>query len=133
MPLEDMTLKTGSTVGFTGGTADPLLNAGGDQRSKKLVFSNDSPGALQRSIDVSVKPSKAQSGAPGGRTLNRATYYYKYPLTLASGEITVETISVQFSLSDESDSTRRRAMRDETAQMICDAEADDLLERMIPV
>lgn len=90
----------GGSIAHTPGDTDPLLSLS-DSAEKHATYFDASTFALRKSADFSVKRPKVSLTAPDGYTQARNTVLLRYPIELANGLVTVNTVSIQSSISVE--------------------------------
>jgi hypothetical protein len=117
MSIETFAPVSGGTTATTGGSSDPFESAGSDLGQHRLISSSDSM-LLQRKIDFSVSPPKPSLNAPNGYTQGRRKMYFTFPVTLANGKTTVESVTVVFATDIETDASRMNTLRALVGQAI---------------
>jgi hypothetical protein len=123
MSLKDITFKSGATYPQTGGSADPIADAGGDLNKKRLIFTTESL-AAQRKIDFTVVNFKASATSPDGNTQGRRQVYFRYPFLTASGLYTMNTASIEINASIEATDGTISLFRQVLIQILNDSGAD---------
>lgn len=124
MSLINASLVTAPTaIAPTGGTALAFASLGSPSLGKvSLYVPTDTTFTTRRSLDVTVKPSKANAASLNGYTQNRVTMIYKKPKVLASGKITVNTAKVELSFDIETTQLEVQELMDIGAQLLFDAD-----------
>jgi hypothetical protein len=123
MSLKDIAFKTGATYPQTGGSADPIADAGGDLNKKRLIFTTEAL-AAQRKIDFTVVNFKASATSPDGHTQGRRQVYFRYPMLTASGLYTMNTASLEINASIEAVDGTVTLLRQALIQVLNDTESD---------
>jgi hypothetical protein len=125
-PLNGATVKTGATMAPSGGTDLSFSSAGIRNDSNTLNCDSDTDLRTRRQIICRTVEPKVSSGAPNGYTQARAFGTLKFPITLANGEVTVNTVRVEFAFDVETTEAERDEMRIIAAQYLTDTDFDDL-------
>ncbi len=123
MSLSNASILSGATmVAPTGGTA-LTFGSTGIENSKNVLYCNEDDNALdRRTIEVSVKRPKVSVSAPNGYTQQRTTFVVKSPLTLDNGNITVNTVRIEFSTDVETTDAEIDELRLLANQICSDAD-----------
>lgn len=79
----------------------------------------------QKTLNLSVKPPKANASAPNGYTQARCSAALNQPFSLDNGEMTVNTGRVELSLDPEATPAERKALRYNLALILLDSEFDE--------
>lgn len=93
------------------GTEDSVFKAvSNSQTQTTLVCTNDPDFKTRRSFDLTIKPAKPLAGAPNGYSQVRTNLFYRQPLVLDNGNITVNTLRVELSHDVELSNAERIRM-----------------------
>lgn len=122
MSLSTLSLLETATVSASGGTAMPMTSIGGSENKNTLVVDADTDLRTQRSISFAVRRPKVQASAPNGYTQGRCNALLKFPVTLANGNLTVDTISIQLSTDVETTVAEKTEYIKLAAQALIDSE-----------
>lgn len=128
MSLSNASVLSGATVAASGGSALPFASLGIRNESNTLYATGDADLRTRRQIVCSIKEPKVSAGAPNGYTQARRTMVFKSPLLLDNGNITVNTVRVEFSYDVETSNAEVVELKSIGAQMICDSDFGDLIE-----
>ncbi|DAD49893.1 coat protein [ssRNA phage ESE017] len=125
MAIANSSIAIDSTASVTGGTARTV---------KELVRNNSELNAYideglsfqaRKEVAFSVKVPKVSVSAPGGFTQARSTVILKSPKTLANGNRTVNTVSIQLSVDPETTAAEVTTMLNAAAQLLFDSDYSD--------
>lgn len=122
MSLSNASTLTGATISASGGTAVTWATLGLVGNKNIIVVPADTDFRVRRQIDVTVKQPSVQASAPNGYTQARVTAFYKKPILLANGKITVNTVKVEVAYDVESTAAQIQDMLDTGAQFMFDAD-----------
>jgi len=111
MSLTTGTIPIGATWPSTGGSAVDLLSKGSTLDTNNLYLDDGSTILMQTAVSVSNKSPVVSANAPNGYTQQRSKVFFKVPLLLDNGEITVNTVSIEIACDPETDSSERDALR----------------------
>jgi hypothetical protein len=79
----------------------------------------------QKTLNLSVKPAKANASAPNGYSQARCSATLSQPFALDNGERTVNTGRVELALDPEATPAERKALRYNLALVLLDADFDE--------
>lgn len=130
MSLSNASVSSGATVAPTGGSALAFEQANSTGSSVNLFASADTDLLTRRGIYCSVKEPKVSSTAPNGYTQARAVAMFKSPLTLDNGNVTVNTVRIEFAYDVETTQTEIEELRVIAAQICCDADFAGLVKSL---
>lgn len=118
MSLE-ATIKTGATsVAATGGDDQVLKGLGISNGSHVVFYDGDGASTARRTAAFSSSFPKPNENSPGGYTQDRRTLVFKRPITLANGDLSVETVRVQLATASETVESDKVEMLEQVAQML---------------
>lgn len=125
MTLE-ATIKTGATAIVPTAGTDLVFDSlhTGVAGKNTVRFVGDTDFTTRRTVDFSVKDPTVQISAPGGYTQLREKAFIKWPMTLANGARTVNTLEISLSCDSEMDQADKLDMRYIGAQILGDASFD---------
>lgn len=122
MSLNNAGSLSGATISASGGSAVTWASLGQNGNKNTLIVAADTDFRTRRQIDAVVKQPVPQVSAPNGYTQARASLFYKKPILLANGKITVNTVKVELAYDVESTPTQIQDMLDTGAQFCFDAD-----------
>lgn len=108
---------TGTFGAPTGGTSEAVTPLSDDANKHEVMYGANSFATLQ-TIDFSVKRPKVSAASPSGYTQARSTILIRYPITLANGLVTVNTVSTVFASDIETTDAQKLEMRKAIAHML---------------
>jgi len=128
MSLDNASVLSGATFNVpTGGSAITFKTLNGVQGSRNALYCTaDDDLRTRREIVATAKLPKPSVSAPGGSTQQRAEMLYKSPLTLANGNVTVNTGGVYLSVDPETDTAGIDEIKIIMVQMIMDTDFSEL-------
>lgn len=128
MSLNNASVLTGATyVAPSGGTALPFGSTGLRNNTNVLYATGDSDLRTRRTITCAVKEPKTSVSAPNGMTQARASLVFKSPLTLDNGNITVNTVRIEFAYDVETSVAEIDELKIIASQLIGDSDFDELI------
>lgn len=134
MTIATMTLLEGATITPSGGSALTwAASSSSNGNSIKAYCEQDTNLLLRRNIEFSVTEPRPNSASVSGVTLARNAIYVKVPRTLASGDVTTETIQIKFARHAETLAADILEMRKLGAQLFIDSELDDFFNQLAAV
>lgn len=130
MSFNGLTFPSGATYAPTGGTTKTLglIRASGD--SATYFVEEDPDLKTRREVVITAKAPKVSASAPGGYTQARSTMLFKSPMTLANGEVTVNTVRIEVSYDPELSEADKATLRQDAAQFLFDTEAESLWDQL---
>lgn len=119
MAIKSSSIDTGATLGVSGGTPITLgsLGTSGGTTVSPTV---DVDYATRRTFKFTATDPTPNTGSPDGYTKVRKAIVCKFPLTLASGEVTIDTFRIEHAHSIEADSTEIVSRLKLVAQLLFD-------------
>lgn len=115
-------LKDG-VIAVTGGTAKSFSSLGNTLHENRVVF--DGTGILSRSsADFVSKSPTYSSSSPSNYTQARNTVTFRFPKTLASGDVVYNTARIQIATDVETTSAEIDTLRGIVAQVLSDTDFD---------
>lgn len=117
MSLQSFSLKETPSVAVTGTDNITVASQGNSLTEGRLVYTSDTDGVTRRLISLKGTPWRQAAGTPNGYTQARSVATLKYPLLLANGNITVETIQISLAYDIESSVARITALLDDACQI----------------
>lgn len=125
-PLDGASVLSGATMAPTGGTAINFSSAGIRSNVVTLNCDEDTDYRTRRQVVCTAKEPKPSSTAPNGYTQARSKTVLKSPLELDNGEITVNTVTIEFAFDVETSAAEVDELQVLAAQLITDADFDEL-------
>jgi len=122
MSLSNASISSGATVAPTGGSALAFAGAGIRGNTHSIYATADTDLRTRRSIVCTVKEPKVAAGAPNGYSQARTSFTLKSPLALDNGNVTVNTVRIEFSFDPETTQTEVEELRILAAQICSDAD-----------
>jgi hypothetical protein len=129
MSIQSGAVLVGGTVATTGGTSTSFITKGGTLDSLKTILDDGAEFIAASTIDYQVKDPKVSTGAPNGYTQARTSVKLQVPLALDNGNRTINTFTLSLSVDPETTDAEVDAMRVLAAQLIHDADFDDLWQK----
>jgi hypothetical protein len=120
MSIENLSLLANATMSTTGGTAQVYESLGLEGGLNPVFVQGDTNLKTRRTADFSVVPARVDTSKPSGYTQMRANLFSRNPVTLASGDVSVDTSSVRFAHSVETTAAQKLEQRQILAQMLID-------------
>lgn len=106
----------------TGGTSADISIASRSGTKVAAYFDGDSNFVTRRLIDFSAKDPVVQKSAPGGYTQAREKVTIRWPITLANGERTVCTGTIEIARDPEFTAAQTKEMRMLLLQILGDGD-----------
>jgi hypothetical protein len=128
MSLSNASISSGATVAPTGGSALAFAGAGARGNSHLIYATADTDLRTRRSIMTTVREPKPSSVAPNGYTQARTAFVLKSPLELDNGNLTVNTVRIEFSFDVETTQTEIEELRVLAAQICSDADFESAVK-----
>lgn len=122
MSLSNASISEGATIAPTGGTALAFEGAGARGNSHMIFASADTDLRTRRTITTTVREPKPLATAPNGYSQARTSFTMKFPLELDNGNITVNTVRIEFSTDPETSQAELEEYRVQAAQVCSDAD-----------
>ncbi len=116
-------LKDG-VVSATGGSAVPFTSIGDNIGENHVYFDGTDIRTRSSATFVSKAPKKSTT-APSGYTQQRNTAVLHFPLTLASGEVVVNTVRVEIATDVETSDAIKETIRGLVAQVVYENSFDE--------
>lgn len=129
MTIKNATVqKDPASVTYGTGTSTTLKTLGdslNQHHSYLSVTGEDLP--LQQRVELvaTIKQPKVNAAAPNGYTQARNTMLLKAPLVLDNGNVTVNTVRVEFAFDVETTSAEKDTLRHYVAQLITESSFEE--------
>jgi hypothetical protein len=130
MSLNNASVLSGGTVATTGGSALAFSGAGARNNSHTLNATGDTDLRTRRQVVCTVREPRVSANAPNGYTQARATFLFKSPLALDNGNVTVNTVRIEFSFDSETSSTELEELRVIAAQICADSDFEECVTQL---
>jgi hypothetical protein len=122
MTIANASIPIGATFAPSGGSATTIKTKEANG-PRHLAFLDDGSALLdQQTADFSYKAPKVSVGAPNGYTQARNTVVVKVPLTLANGNLTVNTIRIEQSCDFETSAADKASLREWAVHLLNDSD-----------
>lgn len=128
MAISDGTIADDATSATFTGASDTgldVLGLGSSSNSLLTMVNGDDVFALQRTIQFQSNRPVIQASSPDGYGKVRKYVVFKFPITLADGSVTVDTIRVEYAHSVEAATATHLDRRMIAGSVICRSAFDD--------
>lgn len=122
MSISAASIPVGATISPTGGSATSFTVLGGDESRVEAVLADGSAFAARTKMTFTAKSPKTSASAPGGYTQLRNKVVISKPKTLANGNTTLNTISVELSVDPESSAADMTALQTLACLLLSDSD-----------
>jgi len=130
MSLSNASVSSGATIAPTGGSALPFAGSGARGDTHQIFATADTDLRTRRAIVCTVRDPKVLATAPNGYTQARCAFTLKSPLTLDNGNVTVNTVRIEFSYDPETTHTEIEELRILAAQICSDADFESAVKNL---
>lgn len=132
MSLNNAALLENATMNAaTGGTTLQFASKGSSPGKNTLIVPTDTSMSLRRSINLSTVDPKVSINAPGGYTQARAYAQFNFPRTLSNGNVSTDTLRVEFATDRETSLANKQEMRQLVAQALVDSDFDEFFDNFV--
>lgn len=128
MTILNTAVMSGGPVTHTGGTAETLLKQSDSSTEVECYLDGASSFALRKTIVLGVKRPKVSASSPSGYTQKRNTVLIRFPITLASGEVTVCTGKVEIAADIEMSALEITYLRKYLSDFLVTSDTDEFWE-----
>lgn len=125
MAIANSSIAIDSTASVSGGTARTVKELIRNNSELSTYIDESLSFQARKEVVFSVKVPKVSVSAPGGFTQARSTAILKCPKTLANGNRTVNTFSLQLSVDPETTAAEVTTMLNAAAQLLFDSDYSD--------